>query len=333
LRKIEIPWESFAVSLISLLIGFLVGGIILAAVGVNPLRAYAAMFHWALRRPGAIFQRATPILLTALSFAVAARANIFNIGAEGQMYLGALASLYVAVKSGSALLSALAGLVAGMGYASIAGFLKSHRGVNEVISTIMLNWIAFFFLDYSISRYLADPSRPWRSVKVPVGARIPYVGSFPLSFVVAVIVSIAMYFLLWRTSLGYDIRAVGLKPKAARYGGADVKKITLLSMSLAGVAGGLAGSMIVQGQSYYIDIPLSVMYGMGFDGIGVSLIGRNHPLAIVVSALFFGVLMVGSHGMQLAVGVPREMVTAVIGIIIIALAMPEAIRMIRRRLR
>ncbi len=333
MRRFEIPWETVAVSLISLLIGFLIGGIILAAVGVNPALAYAAMFRWAFRLPGAIFERATPILLTALSFAVAARASIFNIGAEGQMYLGALASLAVAVKTGSALLGSLAGLAAGMGYAAIAGFLKSYRGVNEVIATIMLNWIAFFFLDYTISRYLADPSRPWRSVNVPVGARIPYVGSFPVAFVVAVLVALGMYFLLWRTSIGYDIRAVGLKPKAATYGGADVKKITLLSMSLAGLAGGLAGSMIVQGQSYYIDIPLSVMFGMGFDGIGVSLIGRNHPLAIVLSSLFFGILMVGSHGMQLAVGVPREMVTAVIGVIIIALAMPEAVRMIRRRLR
>ncbi len=318
---------------LSLAIGLAAGAAVLAGVGADPARGIYAMFSWALSDPSAVLDRATPILLTGLGFAVAARASLFNIGMEGQMYLGGLVALVVSLATREPVLPTLAGVAVGAGYGALAGILKVYRGVNEVVSTIMLNWIAYFLLGYFVTIYYPSPQRPWRSLDVPVTARFPRVSELPTAFLVAVAAALVMLYLLWWTSLGYDIRAVGLQPKAARYGGADPRRVTAISMALSGGVSGLAGVLVVLGRSFYLDSHASVMAGMGFDGIGVALVGRNHPVGIVLSSALFALMAVGGHGMQLEVGVPRELVEAVTGVVIFALAVPEAYRMLASALR
>jgi len=283
-----------------------------------------------------------PLMLTGMTFAVSVRAGLFNIGAEGQVYISALGAIIAASMSLPSYLYLLTefaiGIALAVGWSLAAGILKVWKGVNEVVSTIMLNWIAYWVVEYSRSNIYYDPLSPDRTIRVPPAGRLPllvantqlYSGIF-----ISLAAVIIMYIVMWRTAVGYEIRAVGLNPSASKYGGIRASLVALEAFAISGLLAGLAGVMETVGRppTYAIVTSLTNLLNLGFNGITVSLIGRNNPLGIIPASIFIGGLMAGATSMQIFAGVPLEMVEAVQGIIVIVLAIPGLVRLIRERLR
>lgn len=330
-------------SLIAASVGLLVGAILMYVWGFDPWKAYFALiqgayggsYEWA-----SSLSRATPLILTALTFSICLRAGMFNIGAEGQMYMGAIASVCIAYFTLPPGLHQIVGLIfaaaVGAAWSLIPAALKIMRGVSEVISTIMFNWIARWMALYIAIYILVDPIRAEKTVSIPVSARLPIlVPRTDLSYGIFVSIAFALviYFLLWHTATGYELRAAGLNPKAARYGGIRNKRTMFLSFILGGIAAGLAGATIVMGlpptYAIYGGGGLPQLLNMGFDGMAVAMVGRNHPIGIIAAAIFFGGLNAGGRVMQFygSNPVPLEMVRVVMGAIVLALSIPELIRL------
>ncbi len=324
------------------LIGLGVGALIMWAWGYNPWPAYRVLFRESFGNTyglASALANATPLILTALAFSVGARAGLFIIGAEGMMYMGAMA----AVAAGSLrlppgvhpLLSLAMAALAGILWGAVPAALRAVRGVHEVISTIMFNWLSHFLAFYLVANVLVDPVRAEKTVSVAKTARLPLlVRGTDLSFgiVVAVGCALLVYIWLWHTVRGYEIRAAGANPEAARYAGVSPRATILWVFALAGAMAGLAGAVETLGRppTYAVYSGLTNLAGFGFDGIGVAMIGRTHPLGIIPAAVFYGGLQAGARLMQMWAKVPFEMVRAVQGVIVLALALPELIRIIRR---
>ncbi len=328
-------------SLLAAAVGLIIGAILMLIWGYNPWKAYVALFQGAYGDTygwASSAARGVPLILTALTFSICVRAGMFNIGAEGQVYMGAVAAVFV----GYFTLPVGLHLIVGLIFAMIAGaiwslgpaILKLTRGVNEVISTIMFNWIARFLTFYMVAYILVDPVRGEKTISIPVSARFPVlVNGTDLSWSIfaAVAFAIAIYFVLWHTVTGYEVRAAGLNPSAARYGGIKSKRTMLLAFILGGFGAGLAGATIVMGNppTYAIISGLPQLMNTGFDGMAVAMVGRNHPIGIIFASLFFGGLTAGGRTMQFTAGVPLEMVRVVEGVIVITMAIPELIRVFR----
>jgi len=333
-------------SLMAIVLGLIVGSIFMVFFKYQPLKAYAALFKGAFGSPGDILETlafSVPIMLTAITFALGVRTGLFNIGAEGQMYLGAIGAVAVAGLLRlppviHVLAATLAGMVAGALWAFIPALLKVWRGVHEVISTIMFNWIAYHFSIYLAIYFLAQPGRAERTVPALPTARYPILaeGSTLTAVIfVALAFCFFVYFYLWGTRAGYELRLVGENPHAARYAGASAKKVILISFLLGGVAAGLAGASQIIGRppAWSLYATLGNVSSLGFDGIGVALIGRNHPLGGILAAILYGALAHGGRYMEYQAGVDSEMVRAINGIIIVALSIPELWAIIRRRIK
>ncbi|WP_010478499.1 ABC transporter permease [Thermococcus zilligii] len=335
----KINFRAFVESIIAVAVGFLIGAIILLAFNYNPAEAYTALFRGGLAsidNIAATLHYSTPILLTALTFAIGARTGIFNIGAESSFYLGAIAAVAFTNIWGNLWFGLLMGMALGALWALPAALLKVYRGVHEVISTIMLNWIGWYLISWLIVGPYADPNNPIKTIKVPENARLPTIGNTVLSwgFIIAVVAAILVYFILWHTTLGFGMRASGYNQRAARYGGISPRAAMMWSFIIGGMASGLGGAMKIMGEypGYAISQGGSNIYGFGFDGIGVSLVGRNHPLGIILSAIFFGMLKAGTSEMQ-QTGVPLEIVKLIQGIIIITVAIPGLYDLLKKGLR
>ncbi len=328
-------------SLLAAVVGFGLGAIIMAVSGFNPFTAYAALFKGGFASSYALATsaaRAAPLLLTGLTFAICSRAGMFNIGAEGQVYMGGLAAVtlafFVLPPGVGQIVGVLFAMTAGALWSLIPAFLRVFRGVNEVISTIMFNWVSHFLALYLVARVLVDPIRSSQTVRVPVAARFPILmRATDLSYAVfaALAFAIIIYVVLWRTPLGYEIRAAGFNPRAAKYGGIKSRRTMIISFVLGGMSAGLAGGIVSMGTppSYVVFAGLSGIANLGFDGMAVAMVGRNHPLAMIAAAFFFGGLAAGARGMQITAGVPTEMVSVVQGVIVLALAIPELVRIFR----
>ncbi len=341
--------KPMAESALSVAIGVLVGTVLVILAGYSPIVFFKALFGGSFKSRNAFLDMLSymvPLTLTAISFAIAARASVFNIGAEGQMYIGALIANFIGVLSLPPgihqVVAIVAAFLAGGVWGLIAGILKAKRQVNEVVSTIMLNWLAFYIVNYIATYHLYDPKAPYKTQYVHKTARLPELiprTSLTLDWVLTIMIAIGMYFLVWKTSLGYEIRATGLNPTAAEYGGVDPAKVISTSMFLAGGSGGLAGAFLVLGRFGFITTTLTNILNWGFDGIAVSLVGRNHPIGVLFSSLFFALLYNGALDVQVATatggktGVPIELVLAVMGIIVIAVSVPGFLDMIRARIR
>jgi ABC-type uncharacterized transport system permease subunit len=329
-------------SAIAVAIGLVAGAFLMLAFHYDPVQAYVALFVGAFGSTSGILETlafATPLMVTAVTFAVGVRAALFNIGAEGQMYVGAIGAIVV---GGTILLPAgvhpivatLFAMCLGALWALPAAILKIWRGVHEVVSTIMLNWIAFYFVTFLIRTYLGEPGRAERAIPALPTARYPVLGetlTAMIFFVVIFCVAVAIF--LWRTGVGFELRLMGDNPEAAKYAGASGSRAILLSFLVGGLAAGLAGATQVLGRppSWTIYATLGNLINLGFDGIGVALIGRNHPVGGIFASIFYGGLMHGGRFMEYNVGVASEMVDAINGIIVIALAIPEVAAIIRRR--
>jgi len=329
-------------SVLAGVVGLLIGAILMYIWGFDPWRAYIALFKGAYGGSYEIsssLARATPLILTALTFSICVRAGMFNIGAEGQMYMGAIASVVVALFVLPPGIGQILGLVfamlAGAAWSLIPALLKITRGVNEVISTIMFNWIGRWLVLYLAIFVLGDPNRAEKTISIPTAARFPVlVRGTDLSYTIFVSIAFALviYFILWHTAIGYEVRAAGLNPTAAKYGGIKSKRTMLLAFVLGGFAAGLAGATVVMGlrptYAIYGGGGLPQLSNLGFDGMAVAMVGRNHPIGILVAALFFGGLNAGGRVMQFygSNPVPLEMVRVVMGAIVLAMSIPELIR-------
>ncbi len=329
-------------SVIAGLIGLAIGAVIMLVYGYDPVAAYISLFRGSF---GSVYSwaeslaNATPLILTALTFAVAMRGGLFNIGAEGQLYIGALAAVAVSLihlpYPLHVIVALLAAMLAGMIWSLPVAFLKLGRGVHEVISTIMFNWIAHFFAFYLIANVLTDPKRGEKTISIAETSRLARIlpdTSLNYGLVVAVVAAVVVLFLLWRTTGGFELRVSGFNPEAARYAGISRRRQILTAFLIGGATAGLAGAVQVMGRppTYALMSGLPQFVNLGFDGIGVAMIGRNHPVGIVFAAIFFGGLLVGGRIMQFSPGVPLEMVRVVEGVIILALAVPELKRVFVR---
>jgi ABC-type uncharacterized transport system permease subunit len=342
MKRLTSMGRPLAESGVAVMTGLIVGAFLMLAFGYDPIRAYLALFSGAFGSAGGILESlafATPLMATAVTFAVGVRASLFNIGAEGQMYIGAMGATIV---GGTILLPAgvhpiVATVIAmclGALWALPAAALKIWRGVHEVVSTIMLNWIAFYFVTYLIRTYFGEPGRAERAIPALPTARYAMIGATLTTIIVVVVLfCVLVAILLWRTGVGLELRLVGDNPEAARYAGASASRAILVSFLVGGLAAGLAGASQVLGRppSWTLYATLGNLVNLGFDGIGVALIGRNHPVGGILAAVFYGGLAHGGRYMEYNVGVASEMVQAIQGIIVIALAMPEIVAVVRRR--
>jgi len=281
----------------------------------------------------------TPYIFGGLSVALAFRAGMFNIGAEGQIFLGAIFSAYVgySITGVPAFLhiplAFLAGALGGFAWGLIPGFLKARTGAHEVITTIMLNYTAFRLSDWLLSGPMkrpgtANPVSPFimDSAKLPRFFEDPI--RFHLGFFIALLVAYLVYWFLWRTRWGFDFRAVGSNPHAARYAGMKVALVMTLSMAFAGALAGMAGANEVMGINHNLASAFSS--GYGFDSIAIALLGSTHPFGVVLAALLFGFMRSGATTMMLATGIPIDIVSILQALILAFVAAPGIIRTIYR---
>lgn len=304
----------------------------------NPLTVYEAIFTAALKDRdgwGNVIYRATPLIFTGLAVALAFQCGLFNIGGEGQMVMGGFALTWVGftfARLPAFLLIPLCILGAaavGAVWGGIPGYLKARRGVHEVVTTIMLNWIAVAFTQYLTMAYKPEDSWIPHTFEIAKSAQLSrlarYLNPFGIDFpksnllntavFLAILVVIFAAYLLRRTKIGYEIRAVGFNPPAAECAGINVAKNTVLAMAISGAIAGLAGVNQVMG--YQHRFRYGVFEGLGFDGIGVAFIGRNSPMGVVLAALLFGILDHGGLAIDVSTKVPREIILVIKAIILI----------------
>jgi simple sugar transport system permease protein len=304
------------------------GAVFIAAIGERPLEIYALLGAQAFGTGYGIGQtlfRATPLLFSGLAVALAFRAGLFNIGVEGQMYLGgfaaALAGAYLPLPAPLLLPAALlAAALAGAAWGAVPGVLKARFGSHEVINSIMLNFIAFSLVSWAgrglfelatvRTRTILPAAELPRLDLLAAGLRGSPVNA-SLALGLALVAGIAA--LLFRTRLGYELRAVGLNAPAAEFGGVPTGRAQALAMALSGLVAGLGGTNFVLGYKHYFEMGFTG--GAGFIGIAVALLGRNHPLGVLVAALFFGALSYG--GLVVNQRVPRELVEVLMALVIL----------------
>ncbi len=319
----------------------------------NPVHVYNEIFKAAIKDRngwGNVLYRATPLIFTGLAVALAIQCGLFNIGGEGQMVIGGFALSWVGF-SFTGLppivhipLCILAGMLAGGLWGAIPGYLKATRGVHEVVTTIMLNWIAVALIQYLTMAH--KPPESWipHTYKIAQSAQFSrlwvYLNPLGIDFarsnmvntaiIPALIAVVLVWYLLKRTKLGYEIRAVGFNPTAAECAGISVAKNTVLAMGISGALAGLAGLNQVMG--YKHRFMYGIFEGLGFDGIGVAFIGRNSPFGVVLAAILFGILDQGGLAIDVSTKVPREIVLVLKAVILIFVVVAVEItkRMMKR---
>jgi ABC-type uncharacterized transport system permease subunit len=283
---------------------------------------------------------ATPLVFTGLAVALGFRAGLFNIGGEGQVIAGGLAAGYVGFSVHGLpgvvelTLALGAGFAAGALWGFVPGLLKARTGAHEVITTIMLNYVAIYLTYYVLNTTLFQ--RPGRtdpiSKTIDAGAMLPSLAGVDLrvhaGVILAVVAAAAVYLLLWRTVFGFEFRAVGANPDAARTAGMGVGRVIVLAMSLAGGLAGLAGANVILGVQFRLTPGFSS--GLGFDGITVALLGRGNPVGVIAAALLFGGLRAGAVQMQASTSTPVDLVQVIEALVILFVAAPALIRAIYR---
>jgi simple sugar transport system permease protein len=320
-------------SLAGLVVALLLGALMLLALKVDPLKAYAALVEGAVGSTFGLTQslvKATPLLLVGSGICIAFRANVVNIGGEGQIIAGALAgsSIPLAMPGlpGWVLipLTCLGGFLAGSAWGFLPGILKARLRVNEILSTIMMNAIALQLMNLLLQGPLMDPEGIAKGTFLAQSAQLPKSVWLPrlvpqtllhAGLIVALVLAFVAYALLWKTTIGFKIRAVGLNPSASRYSGINVPLYEALALTLAGGFSGLAGSIEVIGVQHRLMEGLTS--GYGFTGIVAALLGGLHPIGLIPASVVFGGLLVGADKMQRSVQVPSALVTAMLGLIVL----------------
>ncbi|RME84114.1 MAG: ABC transporter permease [Caldilineae bacterium] len=313
----------------AILAAFVVSGLMLLVAGFDPLFAFATLLRGAfgdLRVISEVLLQATPLMLIGVGLAVAFRSNIWNIGAEGQFYAGAvlstIAGIYLGMLPAVVLvpLVLVLGFVGGALWGVLAGWFKVRFGASEIVTTIMLNYVAIIGTGYLVTGPMIEQAGTYpQTAKVAEAARL-YRFLPPtrlhIGFLLALVFAVIVYVLLFKTSTGYAIRAAGHNQTAARYAGIDVERTVLLAMGISGGAAGLAGAIQVSGLTFRLYQQISP--GYGFTGIAVALLAGNHPLGVILSALLFGALRSGSEVMQISAKIPSVLVFVVQGLVILS---------------
>ena len=327
--------DAFLVPVLAILSGLLVATILVLLAGKPPLDALRILFQSSLGCKDlthcALFstlERATPLILTGLSAVVAFRSGIFSLGQEGQMMLGSVVAAWlgwtVMLPAGiHPVFIMLAAMLVGAAYGWIPGVLKVRLGVNEIISTIVMNEIAVLFLEYVVNFPLrADAGAAAHSFLIHKTAWLPvfFSGSkWGVGFVIALLAVAAVYIYPWRTSAGYQQRMAGRAPLFAKFGGIPNEKIAIRSMMLSGALAGLAGAIEVLGVHHRIITGFSV--GLGFDGLSVSILGQTHPFGVLIVAILIAGIRLGAQlGLQIQLGIPRELGGTIIALVILFVA-------------
>ncbi|MDP4083097.1 MAG: ABC transporter permease [Bacillota bacterium] len=332
LRNILVP-------IIAILLGIIVGTIIMVASGYDAVAAYTALWNGAFGNiyyTGEVVRQVTPYILAGLAVAFAFRVGLFNIGVEGQFMVGWLASVWVGLafhlpKFIHLPLAILASIIAGALWAFIPGLLKARFRIHEVIVTIMMNYVALYVTNYIIQHVITNNADRTPSIPDSASLRSPWLASITdfsrlhWGIVLAIICCFIMWFLLEKTTRGFELRAVGFNQHAAHYAGMSVNKNIILSMVISGAFAGLAGAMEGLGTFGYVATK-AAFTGVGFNGIAVALLGANTALGVFFAALLFGALEVGALNMPLAAGVPNELVDIIIALIVFFVASSYLIR-------
>jgi len=303
----------FFVPFASASLAFVAGAIILGATGVDVGKAYSIMFQGAFGSAfgfGDVLLKMTSLLLTGLAVSVAFRCRQWNIGAEGQLYMGALGGTLVGISvvgmiPGIAIfLGIVLSFIFGALFALVPAVLKVKFGVNEVISTVLLNFVAFLFISFLLHGPIKAPGFNPYSPEIDDASQMPII--FPgtrlhAGIIVAALATVGVYY-LWKTKIGFEIRSVGANIKAARYAGMNITKSVLVTFAISGGLAGIAGGMLVSGVQHVLIEGISP--GYGFIAVIIALLGRQHPIGVAIVAFFFSVLMTGSETMYRSLGVP-----------------------------
>ena len=329
------------------------GAVMLLVLGANPIKAYGALLEGAFGSGNALAEtavKAVPLLLVGLGICIAFRASVINIGGEGQMIMGAIFGTVVglAMVGGPGwlviTLALVAGFVGGAIWGAIPGALKAYFGVNEILSTVMMNAIAVQIMNFLLRGPMIDPAQAELASQIPQTAALEQAFRLPrlvptrlhLGGAIAVGLAILVYILLWRTTLGYRIRAVGQNPDASRYGGIRVRRQIVIALLLSGAFAGLAGVMQVYGLNYRMitDGSASGFTGSaGFNGIVAALFGQLHPIGTIPASFFFGALLVGANKLQRVMQVPSSFIIALNGLVVVFVVSSEVWRRRRQRRR
>lgn len=314
-----------AVPVLSIFLAFIIGGIIIIGLGKNPLEAYEFLFKGALGTSSKFAQTlevACPLIFTGLAAAFAYKCGMFNLGGEGQFIMGSIVSIVISTQTGltgipAIIISLAGGMVAGGIWGAIPGILKITRGLNEMIVSIMLNYIATLFMGAIFTNFLRDGSVPQtpavpkesQLMNISEGFRVHY------GIVIAVVLAVILYYFMFYTSAGFKLRAVGMNSTAAKFNGYAVKKIILFSFICSGAIAGLGGSIELHGKQFRL--MQGYGSGFGFDGVAIALIAQLNPIATVVVAFFFGILRKGASTLQAGMKIPTSVVDIIQALIIV----------------
>lgn len=317
-------------SIMAVLLGLLAGALLMLIMGFNPVEGYTYLFKGGLmnlERIGNTIATATPLMLTGLSVAFAFKTGLFNIGTPGQMLFGGFCSIAVGLtldlpKVILVPIVVFSGILGGAVWGIVPGYLKARFNVHEVVSSIMMNWTAYWIVCYMVPQYFKGEFLETESKMLTESASLRvdwltniFKGSYiNLGIFLAIIAVLIIWFILNKTVLGYELKAVGFNRFGAEYAGMSVNRNIIVSMMIAGALAGLAG--VTQYAGYADCIQTGIMPSQGFNGIAVALLGANSPLGVVLSALFFGVLNVGKGAMSIKANVPTELADTIMATII-----------------
>ncbi|HUG84670.1 MAG TPA: ABC transporter permease [Euzebya sp.] len=336
------------VLLAALFCAVVLGGVVMLLTGANPIKAYSALLRGAIGTPARVaasLARSTPFIGASLAIAFAFKAGLFNIGAEGQLLIGALfggwAGTWVWMQGAPAIVGIpvvlLMGALGGALYGGFPGFLKARTGAHEVIVTIMLNVIALRLLEWLVlSRdpviLLDTTASVPHSEPIAAGARLPLLpgsgGRLHWGLILVILLCVGIWFLLERTTTGFEIKTVGLNPSAATYAGMSVPRVWILTMAVSGALAGFTGAAHVSGEVGFIQP--GVFRNIGFDSIAIALLARGNPFAIVPAALLWGALLSGAPLMQLQAGLSIDLVRIVQALILLFVAADLIVRRLFR---
>lgn len=322
--------KDFLMSVFAIILGLIAGSILMLATGNDPFSGFFYLFRGGLmniERIGNTLATATPLIFAGLSVAFAFKTGLFNIGGAGQMLIGGLCATAVGLTfpwPKPILLTAIvfASLLGGALWAALPGLLKAKFNVHEVVATIMMNWIAFWAVFYIVPRYFKGPFLETESQRIPAAASLkePWLSSLfdgsyiNLGFFLAIIFVVIAAFILERTTLGYELKAVGYNRDAAQAAGINVNRNVVFSMAIAGALAGLGGATFYVG--FASNMQIGVLPAQGFDGIAVALLGANSPWGVFAAAIFFGILHTGKGFMNAMTAIPPEIADTIIATII-----------------
>jgi ABC-type uncharacterized transport system permease subunit len=340
--------DALLIPTLSIFTAVVLGAIIIISVGGNPFLAYFGLLQGSFGSASALSETAvwaTPYIFAGLAVALAFKGGLFNIGAEGQLALGAttaaLTGYGLPIWLGIDLpmivhlpLVIIMGAAAGAFWAAIVGYLKAYTGGHEVINTIMMNYIALNSISFLLNGPMKDPNPNNVIARTPLIAESAHIAPIfeglrvHWGFVLALLAAYLVWWMLNKTTLGFEIRTVGSNPDAAKYAGMNVKRIIILTMALSGMLAGLAGTFEVTGLNYRHELGFSI--GYGFDAIAIALLGKSHPLGVVLASILFAAMRNGATRMQFLTQMPVDLISMLQALILLFVAADAIIRFIYR---